>query len=444
MRGLLLIIFSVSVGLLFAQQSEQCGQVEYLNFLESLEPGIKQNADALYFESLKKSMARNKWDAKDTLYTVNVVFHVMYNVGEENLSDEVIQSQLDILNASYRRTNEDTVLTRDIFKPVAADVGIQFQLAKLDPNGDSTSGIVRKYTPRTSYVTNQQYATIQAEQVKTATNGSAAWDTEKYLNIWICDLSYFGYDLLLGYAYPPTSAPNWPSSSYVNANRQGVVVHYKTVGENNFSTLTGNKTLVHEVGHYLGLRHIWGDAPANDRCNHNYDDFISDTPLAGSSSDAPGCNYNKNTCDALEPNDLPDQIENYMDYSPGPCQNMFTSNQAALMRQNLVAYRSGIVAFKTYETDSNDILPYYLPVENRVYPSPASTFVVVNIKEANKQNAYKLRIINILGQPVFQRDLEGVEYQRIEYDFGLSGIYIYQIIENESVIKEDKMLFGAF
>ncbi|MBT8326245.1 MAG: zinc-dependent metalloprotease [Bacteroidia bacterium] len=442
MRGVLLFIIGFTVSFLYAQ-TEQCGQVEYMDYLETLSPGIKEQADNMYFESLRQSQARNKWDAKDTLYTINVVFHVMYNIGEENLTDEVIKSQMDILNASYRRTNEDTVLTRDIFKPVAADVGIQFQLAKVDPNGDSTSGIVRKYTPRSSYVTSQRFATLQAEQVKTAANGSAAWDTEKYLNIWVCDLSYLGYDLLLGFAYPPTSAPNWPSTSYVNADRQGVVVHYKTVGENSFTTLTSNKTLVHEVGHYLGLRHIWGDAPANDRCNHNYDDFINDTPLAGSSSDAPGCNYNKNTCDPLEPDDLPDQIENYMDYSPGTCQNMFTSDQAGLMRQNLITYRPGIIALKTYEMGPEP-MPYIPPTETRVYPNPASTFVVVEIKDPIKENRYKLKITNVLGQPVFEKELESESRQRIEYNFGLSGFYIYQIFENEDVMVEDRMLFGQF
>ena len=442
MRGVLLFFLGFTVSFLQAQ-TEQCGQVEYLDYLESLNPGIKEQADNMYFESLKQSQARNKWDEKDTLYTVNVVFHVMYNIGEENLSEEVIQSQLDILNACYRRTNEDTALTREVFKPVAADVGIQFQLAQVDPNGDSTNGIIRKYTSKSSYVTSQRFATAQAEQVKTATYGSVAWDSKRYLNIWICDLSYLGYDLLLGFAYPPTSAPNWPASSYVNANRQGVVVHYKTIGENSFTTLTSNKTLVHEVGHYLGLRHIWGDAPENDRCNSNYDDFIDDTPLAGSSSDAPGCNYNKNTCYPLEPNDLPDQIENYMDYSPGTCQNMFTADQAALMRQNLVAYRSGIVAQKTYVPGPTEPMPAYSNL-TRVYPNPASNFVVVEIKDPNKESAYELKIFNVFGQPVYEKNLDSKAYQRIEYEFGLSGFYIYQIIENENVIDESKMLFGNF
>ena len=445
MRGLIITILVLCVIYSNAQTSEPCGHNDYINYLESIEKGTKEKADRLYFTALENISARNKTSESDTTYTLRVVFHVVYNNSTQNIPDSLIYQQLDILNSCYRRTNEDTSLTRDVFKPVASDVKIQFELAKVDPDGDSTSGITRSYTSLNSFVEDPRFGTINAERVKSRSYGIPAWDTDEYLNIWICDLSYQNIDYLLGYAYPPTSAPYWGSSSYVSSARQGVVVHYKTIGNSSFNTLTGNKTTVHEVGHYLGLRHIWGDArPGGDRCNENYDDFLDDTPLAGASSEASGCNYNKNTCNQFDDGDLPDQIENYMDYSPGTCQNMFTAQQAALMRENLRMFRPGIIETKEYPETPVIPLPAKLFTETTIYPNPANNILNVILNDHKDNSIYMLKIINMLGQPVFEQHLEPKYFQYIEKEFGLSGMYVYQIKEDGVAIAEDKIIFGKF
>ncbi|MEY2924099.1 MAG: hypothetical protein RLZZ337_647 [Bacteroidota bacterium] len=435
MRTLLLFLSLFTlITFSYSQQSEPCGQAAYLDYLESLQSGFKQHADDVYFEAIKQAQLKNKFEVKDTVHTIKVVFHVVYNSQIDNIPDEYIHSQLKVLNACFRRQNPDTTDTREIFRSVAGDAGIEFVLATEDPNGNATSGITRTYTSKSSFL-NSSIDLGEADAVKGSTFGHPAWNTEEYLNIWVCDLSVQNLDALLGYAYPPTNAPFWNSSSYAGYDRQGVVVHYKVVGESNpFKLSTGVKTLVHEVGHYLGLRHIWGDAPSWGRCNANYDDFIDDTPLAGTNSNASGCNYNKNTCNFGTPGDLPDMIENYMDYSPEVCQNMFTNGQIDVMRSNLVKYRSGIYSTKF----PLKLWPDY--TESGIYPNPAYGQLNVSLIGFTETEAYSLKLINMLGQEVFSQSLENTEAQSVNIDFGFKGVYIYQLLADDKIVTEGKLL----
>jgi len=308
-------------------------------------------------------------------YYIPVVFHVVYNQDSHNLPDSVLESQIDVLNEDYRRLNENASETRDEFLEFAGDPNIEFFLANVDPNGNSTNGIVRKYTERTEFLMFEDIFSneITLDEVKfSATDGSDAWDTNKYLNIWICNigvLDVLGLELgqVYGYAYPPTNVdvalatlgnvivPDWPIDMLSNdEDVQGVVLHYTAVGRNNpvadEDGMTENnmgRAAVHEVAHYLGLRHIWGDALAffgDDGCS--VDDGIEDTPNA---SDQAGyvCDLNKNTCSGDDfgqtEEDLPDMVENFMDYSPGSCQNLFTNGQINIMRTILEVSRPGLI-----------------------------------------------------------------------------------------------------
>jgi len=308
-------------------------------------------------------------------YYIPVVFHVVYNQDYQNLPDSVLESQIDVLNEDYRRLNENASETRDEFLEFAGDPNIEFFLANTDPNGNYTNGIVRKYTERVEFLMFEDVFSneITLDEVKfSATDGSDAWDTNKYLNVWICNigsLDVLGLELgqVYGYAYPPTNidvalasldnviVPDWPVDMLSSdENVQGVVLHYTAVGRNNpFANDDGmtennmGRAAVHEVAHYLGLRHIWGDALAffgDDGCM--VDDGIEDTPNA---SDQAGyvCDLNKNSCSGdnfgQSNVDLPDMVENYMDYSPGACQNLFTNGQINIMRTILEFSRPGLI-----------------------------------------------------------------------------------------------------
>ncbi|NNF36434.1 MAG: zinc metalloprotease [Saprospiraceae bacterium] len=242
-----------------------------------------------------------------SVITIPVVVHVVYNTATENISDAQIQSQIDILNEDFRRLNADASNTPIEFQGVAADAEIEFCLATVAPNGAPTNGITRTQTTITSFGTN--------DQVKyTSSGGKDAWPSDEYLNVWVCDIT----GGILGYAQFPGG----------DAATDGVVNDYAYFG--NIGTATPpfdlGRTMTHEVGHWLNLRHIWGDGGCG------VDDFVSDTPTAG------GPNYTGTPCTFPGPNscndgtgDLPDMFQNYMDYSDDACMNLFTSGQKARM-----------------------------------------------------------------------------------------------------------------
>ena len=201
---------------------------------------------------------------------------------------------------------------------------------------------------------------ITLDNVKSSSTGGVdAWDTSKYLNIWVCNIEDSFLGQVLGFAYPPTdvnevlenvdldTVPDWPTEGFTqNQDLQGVVLHYPVVGSNNPQNqddgISGNEmgqTCVHEVGHYLGLRHIWGDPIGGSGCS--VDDGISDTPNQNAASQFT-CNYNLNSCSDT-PEDYPDMVENYMDYSSDACMNMFTNNQSIVMRSILELARPGLI-----------------------------------------------------------------------------------------------------
>ncbi|MBI1287676.1 MAG: PKD domain-containing protein [Flavobacteriales bacterium] len=251
---------------------------------------------------------------------IPTVFHVIHQGGNENISYEQIEDQIRILNEDYRRMNEDTANTRSIFKPVAADCNVEFRLAKLDPQGNCTNGVVRVWSPLT-------YNASDDNGVK----GVSYWPSNKYFNVWVVasiadDGS--GQGIILGYAQFP---------GFGSAQTDGVVVRADYVGSIGTAANTGSvgRTLTHEAGHWLSLFHTFQGG-----CNSFFDDQCDDTPPQAEATPS-NCPLNANTCSNDNP-DLPNQVENYMDYSNGSCQNMFTMNQKSRMDATLSSSRSNI------------------------------------------------------------------------------------------------------
>lgn len=336
----------------------------------------RTNNDFISNYELVYDIALNRLANNNQTYYIPVVFHIVYNTDNQNLPDSVIYSQIDVLNEDYRRLNENANETRDEFLEFAGDANIEFFLANVDPEGNPTNGIIHQYTDREEFLMFEDILSneITLDEVKfSASGGSDAWDTNQYLNIWVCNigaLDILGLELgqVFGYAYPPVdidealielsntqTVPDWPTDMLTNDESvQGVVLHYTAVGRNNpvaneDGMIENNegRAAVHEIGHYLGLRHTWGDALAffgDDGCS--LDDGISDTPNA---SDQAGyiCDFNKNTCSGdtfgSSGEDLPDMVENYMDYSPDNCLNMFTNGQINVMRNILEIARPELI-----------------------------------------------------------------------------------------------------
>jgi len=294
-----------------AGHNEKCGHT-FLEIQQEKELGVFGSKP--FFEDwiTKKIVEKNskpqimKVQAEPRV--IPVVVHVLHNgtaVGvEANISDAQILSQIRILNEDFRRKNADAIRTPAEFLPVAADANIEFVLAKQDPNGLPTTGIVRKQGPKTIY----------APEDATLIGQTSQWNPEEYLNMWVVPL----VSPYLGYATFPTS--NLPGLNFTPtaAIRDGITVDYLFFGTGpGTAANTTGRTATHEVGHYLGLRHIWGDEAGCE-----LDDFVLDTP----SQDNPNntiCNDNPSRFSCGNSN----MIQNYMDYTPDRCMNLFTKGQ---------------------------------------------------------------------------------------------------------------------
>ena len=300
---------------------------------------------------LKKN--KTEQEIPSITHIIPVVFHILYDDENKNLLDSVIFNQLEILNKIY---SECDAPIRPVFEAVAACPKIKFQLAKTTPEGQLTNGINRVQTDEKIFYHSD--AIFQFDNPKYEEfGGTSAWNTDQYLNIWICNLRPLsGVGGLLGYAFPPVESPFWNRIFYVSKERQGVVMHYQAIGNNNpVGNANWAHILAHEIGHYLGLKHPWGDE--ENRCDLN--DFIEDTPPCKNASNF--CNFSKNTCDEGLL-DKPDMIENIMDYSPARCLTHFTQGQVNRMRANLVQYRPYV--YETFLEDSTYTGLYVWPNPN--------------------------------------------------------------------------------
>lgn len=257
----------------------------------------------------------------DTVY-IPVVFHIIHNgdaIGAsngENISDEQVISQIEALNENFSLTNENAASIPEEFRALAARTKIRFCLAKFDPDGNRTTGILRH---------NLGEATWDQDGIENQVKPATIWNRDKYLNVWTVRP---GGDLasgILAYAqFPPPFGGS--------ANTDGIVSRYNVIGTKGIlmSGYNKGKTLVHEIGHWLGLFHIWGDDDGS--CNGS--DNVSDTPNQGDQYF--GCpSHPQESCGSK------DMFMNHMDYTNDECRSMFTLGQEARMMGVLNGTLSG-------------------------------------------------------------------------------------------------------
>ena len=297
------ILFSVFDGL----SQIRCGLESYHTHKET----IKQFEEWLLNNQKNAQTQFGTPRKTKEILKIPVVFHIIHrgeNLGiGSNLSDEKIIEQLSILNEDFRRKNNDQILTPLEFINVAADTEISFVLAKQDSEGLPTQGITRQKGTQNMYK-------ISEENILYAEN---YWPAENYLNIYIANLENY-----LGWASFPFS--DLEGNIEINNNRllDGVAVDYQWLGvnENTGSFNSYGRTLTHEVGHYFGLRHLWGSQQ-----NCATDDYCSDTPLQSASYSGECPSDTVVTCET------PDMYSNYMNYTEDACMNIFTQNQKERM-----------------------------------------------------------------------------------------------------------------
>lgn len=315
MKKLLLLLLAASFCMLSAQQQvpvsktevhpvsgeplRYCGTDEATSDLYKQFPHLKEEVEMLEKEeqNQKKNLALNS----PPVYKIPVVVHILHNYGPENIPDANVKDAIRILNEDFRKMNTDISQVVTAFQGITGDAEIEFELARLDPNGNCTNGINRIATPKTYKANDQSKINM--------------WPRNKYLNIWTVNSIGSG---AAGYTYLPATVHSQPSID-------GIIILYNYFGSLAPSTLSTGRALTHEVGHWLNLLHCWGSTnQPGVQCG---DDGVSDTPVTKGWT---SCNLTNNKI--CNPS-IEENVQNFMEYAY--CYRMFTVGQCTRMRTAL-------------------------------------------------------------------------------------------------------------
>jgi hypothetical protein len=395
-----IFLFSFLVTTVFASAQRNCGSTLYANRFAN-EIVTQQNNTSF-----------NRDTIEDEILTIPVVVHVLYNNNAQNISDAQIRSQLDVLNEDFRRMNADATNTPEVFKAHAADSRIMFCLAQINTEGYAAKGIIRKYTSTNVFDVNDAMK-------YSAAGGDNAWNPKKYLNIWVCNLG----SNAIGYSSQPGG----------QADRDGVVIQYNAFGRigNLMPNFNKGRTATHEIAHWLGLRHIWGD----NECGN---DGINDTPQQSF--------YNNNcpsfpSLSSCSTDTNGDMFMNFMDYTNDACMNIFTHGQKTKMRGQFAINGPRNSFMNSFACDSSMATAAPLPDDTSVavvtispsfniYPNPAN----------NEMNVLGLNGFDLKGQSLKIYSASGVlqftksnlnASEKINISQLNSGVYFVAVISGK-------------
>ncbi len=400
-------------GTIAAQNQEhphRCSTSEYITEQLRLHPEYQQLIDNAETETQRNAPAGQP----QAVITIPVVFHVVYQNATENINDTRLLEQLQVLNEDYSKTNADASSVPAAWQGIAANCEIQFCLAQRDANGNATTGIERTQTNVASFSFNDNVKS-------TSTGGANAWDRDKYLNIWVCDLG----NQLLGYS----SIVGGP------ANVDGVVLHYKYTGKTGAtSPYNKGRTATHEVGHWLNLRHIWGDD--GGACNGT--DFVTDTP--NQASENYGCfavnNVQTDACTGAAPGIM---WMNYMDYTDDACMYMFTAGQKTRMVNCLNNTRTALLTSNGCQPVGINELT--LAAALNLFPSPTTgkltvSFGALQVKQCD------IMVYNMLGEEVIRQHYDALTENEVRLDLTgrASGVYFVEVRQGNLRVTRKIML----
>lgn len=357
----------------------------------------------------------------DTLVMrIPVVVHVLHK-GEpvgvgSNISDQRINEQIRILNEDFRRMPGTRGFnSRDT---ISRDARIEFVLAGLDPQDQPTNGIVR---------VNSNQSWVYSQEV--AMKALSLWPSHQYMNIWVSDLTDY-----LGYAqYPASTLPGLPTDR--GPATDGVVIGYKYFGLS--GTQGGNynlgRTATHEVGHFLGLLHIWGDGDCTAT------DYCPDTPAQNGA--VYGCPSNSQSCASVG---LPkDQIENYMNFTNDVCMNVFTICQIGRMRDVLCNSPRRNTLVNNAKIVATPQQPVAQLEKLRLYPNPVDAGQLLQIAVEDSAPRH-IRVYDLLGKRLLDMSpaLTGTTSQvfSLPTQAWTPGIYIVQVIYSNNQAASRKLV----
>jgi hypothetical protein len=347
----------------------QCATMEVYDAQVAADPTLPKRMAAIeaqtrQFEANAAARRSGTSSAAATSVTIPVVVHVVYNTAAQNVSAAQIQAQIDVLNQDFSKTNADASLIPAAFAGLAANTNVQFVLAKRDPTGKATDGIERTQTKVTSWSSN--------DAVKNAKRGGAnAWPASQYLNLWVCNLGQG----LLGYAQFPGG----------QASTDGVVVLYSSLPGGSAKPYDKGRTATHEVGHWLNLRHIWGDASCGN-------DLVADTPTQQTSNY--GCpSFPHVTCSNGSNGDM---FMNYMDYTDDACMYMFTQGQSSRINA-LFASGGARASLLTSTGGTSPVAAVAKAAEVELYPNPTSNRLQLKTGTEQATSQWAAKVYDLQG-----------------------------------------------
>ncbi|GEM_PF-140104 len=346
-----------------------------------------------------------------TIVTIPIVVHVVWKNAAENISDAQIISQIEVLNRDFRALNKEIINVPAIFKPTVANIEFQFCLARRTPEGAATTGITRTQTN----VNNVGTETITINSVSkraicyTELGGRDAWDTKKYLNIWLGKFE-FG----LGEASFPNMADSEADGVRVDPTAFG------TIGTASDAPYNLGRTATHEIGHYFNLQHPWGTIEPN--CNG--DDGVTDTPRQFDDFRGECPTHPQLFCGTAS------MFMNFMNYSDDACLSMFTNGQKMRMLAALNGFRSGLLNSLGCDAPTTATKEPLLESTVQIIGNPIRERLQLHSTAPNSQ-VFNLLLVNVQGQIVSKDEWNTFsDYNQDLRNFPI-GIY-FLILQNEN------------
>jgi hypothetical protein len=398
-----------------AQTSEKCASMRLYNSKNDAATQQKRAENEVFLQEYIKTH-QNKASSR-TILTIPVVIHIVHN-GEAvgtgvNISEAQAKSQIDVLNKDFRLLNSNKLPSTHPFAPIASDIEIEFCLAAIDPDGKATNGITRYNGGANGW---------DMDGIENNIKPKTIWNHKKYLNIWSANL--IGDDKeTLGYA-------TFPGDPETNDKNDGVVIRPQAfgigglAGTGDFTDNNRGRTATHEVGHWLNLRHVWGD----EKCG---DDLVSDTPPQETKSEAcPTFPFKANNICGSGANGI--MYMNYMDYVDDDCMNMFTNGQKERMIATMNGIRTGLV---TTPVACNQNVASAHDLNNafavEIYPNPVSNNLTITTPTVSISS---IEVFTVLGSHVVANTQINDNQAIINTDALSSGQYFVQIKANGSVV----------